>query len=141
MATHEDFSREHEIRGSSDRSFGLVCAAFFLWLALWPLRHARPMRGWALVVGLAFLAMGALRPSLLHGLNLAWIRLGVLLGKIMNPVFTTVLFFLVFTPAGLVFRLFGKDMLKLKFDSKTTSYWTERSQGVSPSASSMANQF
>ena len=28
--THEDFSRQEEIRPSSDRSFGLVIAAFFL---------------------------------------------------------------------------------------------------------------
>jgi len=36
-STHEDYSREHAIKGSSDKSFGLVFAGFFTLVAILPL--------------------------------------------------------------------------------------------------------
>jgi hypothetical protein len=40
--THEDFSRQEGVKPSSDRSFGLIVATFFLIITLWPLIHAEP---------------------------------------------------------------------------------------------------
>ncbi len=37
MTAHENLSRESEVRGSSDRAFGLVFTAVFLTGGLWPL--------------------------------------------------------------------------------------------------------
>ncbi len=42
--THEDFSRQEDIKPSSDRSFGLVIATFFLVIAFWPLIRVEPVR-------------------------------------------------------------------------------------------------
>ena len=42
MATsHEDFSRTHEVKASSNRGFGWVFTAVFLIIGLWPLLSGR----------------------------------------------------------------------------------------------------
>jgi hypothetical protein len=140
MAAHEDLSRKHVARGPSDRSFGFVFSAFFLLVAIAPLRKHHPMRWWALGFAVAFLAVSLLVPDLLKPLNRLWMRLGHLLGRITTPVVTGLLFYLVFTPAAYIMRLLGKDPLRLKFDAQTDSYWRER-RPPGPPPADMANQF
>jgi saxitoxin biosynthesis operon SxtJ-like protein len=139
-STHENFDRETVTEGSSDRSFGLVFTAFFALAGLWPLVHKRPLRLWALVISAAFLLVALALPGVLHPLNLWWARLGKLLSKVTNPVITGAMFYMIFTPAGLLLRLFGKDLLRLKYDRNATTYWIRRDPaGLSPE--SMRNQF
>jgi len=85
-STHEDFKREIHGRGPSDRNFGFVFTAVFLFLALWPLRHGRPVRFWALALSVAFFSVTVVRPSWLHAANRVWTQCGILIGKVVNPV-------------------------------------------------------
>ncbi|HLG99453.1 MAG TPA: SxtJ family membrane protein [Bryobacteraceae bacterium] len=140
MSTHEDFSRHAEVRGSSDRAFGFVIAAFFLLVALAPLRYHAPARWWALALAVALLATASLRPSLLHQPNQLWTKLGLLLGRVMTPVVTALLFFLIVTPVALLLRALGKDPLRRVPDAGAKSYWIER-QPAGPPPDSMVNQF
>jgi hypothetical protein len=39
---------------------------------------------------------------------------------------------LVFIPVGAIIRLFGKNLLSLKRDRVSTSYWIERTGGPAP---------
>lgn len=87
-----------------------------------------------------FLVAALLRPASLHPLNRVWTRLGFLLARIVNPVVTAVLFFVVFTPAGLVARLLGKDPLRLKPAPETDSYWIIR-HPPGPQSETMSKQF
>ena len=141
----EDFSRETRASGPSERSFGFVFSAACLVAALAPIRHARPVRVWYLVASMAFLFVGALRPALLKHPNRLWLGLGRLLGKVLNPILTALLFYLVFTPAGFLLRLTRrltkKDPLGLTFDRKAHSYWNLREASPPASDSGMANQF
>ncbi len=123
---HEDLRSHGEPRGGSDRQFGFVFAAVCAIIALWPLRSGAPIRTPALLLAALFLAFTLARPSLLHPLNRLWIRFGMLLGRIVNPVVSALLFFLVFTPAGLMARALGKDALRLKRDPQAASYWIPR---------------
>ena len=138
---HEDFSRETRASDPSERSFGFVFSAACLLAALAPLRHAKPVRVWYLVASVAFLLVGALRPALLKHPSRLWLALGRLLGKVLNPTVTALLFYLVFTPAGFVMRLTRKDPLGLTFDRKAQSYWNLREASPPASDSGMANQF
>lgn len=140
MSTHEDFSRHAEARGSSDRAFGFVIAAFFALVALAPLRAHRPIRFWALALVVIFLSAACVRPAWLRPLNRAWTQLGLLLGKITAPIVTGLLFFLVVTPVALLLRMLGKDPLRRSFDAQAATYWTER-KPAGPSPESMVNQF
>jgi hypothetical protein len=140
MSAHEDFTRKEEIRGSSDRSFGIVFTVFFALVALWPLVHHRAVRWWALPVSGVFLLLALVSPSVLHPMNLAWTQLAVILNKIMTPVIMGLLFYLVFTPIAALFRVQGKDPLRLRYDPAAKSYWIER-QPPGPAPESMAHQF
>jgi hypothetical protein len=137
--THEDFGREVHGRGPSDRNFGFVFTAAFLFFGLWPLRHGKPMRIWCLALSVAIFLVTLIRPSLFHLANRTWTRVGILLGKVVNPIITGLLFFLVFTPCATVLRWMGKDLLRVKSDPEAKTYWIQRN--AADDLSNMSNQF
>lgn len=138
--THETFSRETSTLGSSDRVLGLVFSLAFAILALFPVLHGKPMRVWALVVGFGFLISALLFPSILHPLNVLWMRCGLLISKVTNPLITALMFYGIFTPAALVARALGRIALHLKSDPDANTYWVSK-QPPGPPAESMRNQF
>lgn len=140
MAAHEEFNRLDEAVPGSNRSFGFVFAIAFVVIGVLPLRRGRPIRAWALALGALFLLTALLKPGILQPLNRAWFQLGLLLGKIVNPIVLSLVFFLVFTPAALLLRLFGKDLLRLRPVPGSRSYWILR-QPPGPDAASMSAQF
>lgn len=137
---HENLVREENIEGSSDRVFGLVFMGFFLIVAAWPLLSRQGPRWWAAGLAAAFLVTAMARPSLLSGLNRQWMKLGLLLGKIVSPVALGILFYLVITPLGLMIRIAGKDPLRLRVERESDSYWIQR-KPPGPPPDSMTNQF
>jgi hypothetical protein len=140
MSTHEDFSREAQLKGSSDRSFGIVFAIFFTLIGLAPLRTYQVIRWWALAVAALFLALALLRPAWLHPLNRIWTRLGWLLGRVVSPIIMALLFFVVMTPTALLFRWLGKDPLRLAPHPEADTYWIDR-HPAGPKPETMTNQF
>lgn len=124
----------------SDRSFGLTFAAVFALAAGWLLWTGRP--GAVTGVGLAgvTLALALARPSLLHPLNRAWMRLGTLLHHVVSPLVLGAIYFLVFTPVAIGMRLAGRDALQRRFMPALRSYWIEREQ-PGPPPESLKNQF
>ena len=63
--------------------------------------------------------------KILSPLNLLWFKFGILLGKIVSPIVMGVIFFLVVTPISIILKIFGKDILNLKFNNNKT-YWIEK---------------
>jgi hypothetical protein len=137
---HEDLGRKQEGHGSSDRGFGIVFSIFFVLVGLSPLRANHPLRWWALALAGLFLVVALLQPVWLRPLNRLWTKVGLLMGRIVSPVIAALLFYLVVTPTGLLFRLMGKDPLHLAWDSGVRSYWIER-QPPGPPPESMSNQY
>ncbi|CAN5255339.1 hypothetical protein BH10PSE7_BH10PSE7_28610 [soil metagenome] len=141
-AFHEDLGRDDVVAAPTEKSFGITFAVVALLLALW-VWWRKDMPNLALVflaASAAFLAAGFVAPALLRPLNLVWLKFGLLLHKVINPVVMGLLFFLVFTPMGLIMRAFGKDFLRLKFRAEGQSYWVSRS-GDGSVPTSMRNQF
>jgi Saxitoxin biosynthesis operon protein SxtJ len=126
MNFHENLDRSTVRRRTSDRAFGVIMAAFFALLGLAPLRRGAPVRLTALLVAAVFLAIGLLRPTALRPLERAWSGLGLLLGRVFNPVATALLFYLVFTPTGLILRWLGRDAFRLKRLPGSETYWIAR---------------
>jgi hypothetical protein len=139
-AFHEDLGRKQEGQGSSDRAFAFVFAVFFSCVGLSLLRAHHPVRWWAFVVAGLFLVAGIVKPAWLSPLNKYWTKVGVLMGRIVGPVVTAVLFYAVVTPTALLFRIMGKDPLRLSRDPEARSYWIER-EPPGPAPETMANQF
>ena len=139
---HEDFGRKEEVKGSSDRSFGLVMAAFFALVGLAPLLHAPhdSVRVWALGLASAFFLLAVLWRAPLRPLNTLWHKLGLLLFHIVSPLALGLLFYLTITPIGLLMRACGKDPLRLRRDPSAASYWIPRDPPGPPPAS-MKHQF
>jgi len=162
---HEIYSRQETPQGSSDRGFGLVFSGFFLILAILDyfaklprfLKFTLPVDGcpllsahpeWAshgvallfVVASVVFLLFALIFPKALSPLNWVWTRFGLLLHKIVSPVILGVLFLAVFTPVGLLMRLFGGDPLRLRLDPKAQSYWIPRTP-PGPAPESLQDQF
>jgi hypothetical protein len=93
-----------------------------------------------LVVSGGLLAITVTRPSLLHFGNLAWGRLGLLMGAVVNPIVMAVLFFGVVTPMALLMRWMSKDVLRLRWDAQARTYWLPR-EPPGPDPETMINQF
>jgi hypothetical protein len=137
---HEDLRAHTELRGGSNRQFGFVFAGVCAVVALWPLYNGGAARWPALLLAALFLVATLARPSILHPLNRLWMRIGMLLGAIVNPIVTALLFFLVFTPAGLLARALGKDPLRLKRAPEASTYWISRPSTGEP-GDTLAKQF
>ena len=126
----------NEVKIGSNRSFGIVFFILFLVIALYPLINNENLRIWSLVISLAFLFLGLLNSKLLTPLNKIWFKFGLFLGKIISPLIMGLIFFLVVTPIGFFLRIFGKDVLNLKYNDNK-SYWIEKNGPKSK----MKNQF
>jgi len=139
--THERMTTDETIKGSSDRSFGLVIATALAIFGLWPVVFGSSgPRWWLLVPAALFLAVALIRSSLLRHLNRAWTKLGLIMHHIVNPVVLGSIYFLVVTPIGLLMRALGKRPLRLRLDRATPSYWITR-EPPGPEGASMKNQF
>lgn len=137
---HRQAAHKPSAGNGSDRSFGLVFAAVFSLVGLFPLIHHHPVRMWAIAGAAAFLILALVAPRVLAVPNRLWMRLGLLLNQLVSPIALALLFYGVVMPTGLLMRLFGKDSLKLKFERQAESYWTVRTP-PGPSADSLKNQF
>ena len=125
-----------EIKISTNRNFGIVFFIVFLIISLWPILNNSEIRYWSLIISLIFLSLGILNSNLLTPLNKIWFRFGILLGSIVSPIVMGFIFYIVVFPTGLVMRLLGKDLLKIKKNNDKT-YWIKKEN----LNSSMKNQF
>ncbi len=134
-----DIASHSKVEIGSERSFGLVFAAVFMIIALWPLViHGNPVRLWAIAIAAVFLAAAFFAQPLLKPLNKIWFKFGMLLSMIVSPIVMGIIFFVTVTPIGLIRRLKNPDPLKQKFDGDADSYWIVREAS---SSDSMRKQF
>ena len=78
-------------------------------------------------VASAFLLAAFFFPYLLKPVRIGWMGLAFVLGYFMSRLLLAVIFYLVITPIGVIFRLFGKDILHKKIRKNRESYWIKRS--------------
>ena len=124
----------------SERKFGLFFSLVFLVAAAYAWRAALPSATIALIalaVGIAILAQT--NPNTLRTLNRLWFELGILIGRIVNPIVLGILFFVLITPFSFATRLLGRDELHLK-KRQVISYWIKR-EPIGPAPESFKNQF
>ena len=103
---------------------------------MWPLLKGNEIRLWSLIISIIFLTLGLLNSKILTPLNKLWFKLGIFLGNFIAPIIMGIIFFFVVTPIGLIMRLLGRDLIKLKKNNEN-SYWIEKKDAES----SMRKQF
>lgn len=137
---HERSKEQEEVRGSSDREFGLVFAGFFAILTGIGWWNDSSNTVTFAVIAALFLAVALIFPRVLAPLNRLWTRFGLLLYRVVNPIVMATIFYVIITPIGVAMRLAGKDLLRLKIDGDAASYWIPRDP-PGPPPEGMKNQF
>jgi hypothetical protein len=139
---HEDFSRHDDIKSGTDRSFGLTVGGILVLIAA--ARSYFHGLGWVqyglVGIGVVLILLGLIAPSSLHGLHRAWVRLGLIVFRVINPVVLGLIYAVVIVPIGFLMRLTGRDPLHLEFDARAESYWVTRDP-PGPAPDSMTDQF
>ena len=115
---------------NNNRSFGILFFFVFIIIGLWPLNKIYEVNIFFLFLAFVFLLLGLFDSSLLTPFNKSWIKLGEILGKIVAPIVMLTVYFIVLTPVSLIVRIFGKDMLGLKFSKKAKTYWIKRKKNL-----------
>ncbi len=112
-----------EIKMGSERGFGIVFAAVFAIIALYPVFWGNDLRIWALAIAAIFLVLAFVFPDTLKPLNRLWFLFGLLLGKIISPIVMGIIFVLTIIPIGLIRQAIKKDPLNQRPDPSVDSYW------------------
>ena len=122
---------------NSNRSFGLLFFLIFLGFGLWPLTKGESLHIFLIIISLPFLVLGSINSKFLSPLNKAWLKFGEILGIVIAPIIMALVYFTILTPISLIVRIFGKDLLGLKFLKKQDTYWIKRNKKLG----SMNKQF
>ena len=78
---------------------------------------------------IVFFLLTFFKSKILTPLNKLWMSFGLILGMIVSPIVMGAIFYIIFTPIGILMRLFGRDELLLQFKTKP-SYWTKRNVDI-----------
>lgn len=124
----------------TDRSFGFTFAVVFALIGGWMLWRANRLSLPFFGTALAFALIALIAPRVLHPLNVAWMHFGLLLNRVVSPVLMGLIFFGMFTPVALLFRLKGRDALRRSFERSLDSYWIDRTP-PGPDGTTLPRQF
>ena len=109
------------------RQFALLWTAFFAIMgaiALWA-KHSPTTATvcWCIApLGL----VGALLPAAVRPVYITWMALALPIGWVVSHVLLLAIYWLVFTPIGLLIRATGKDPMSRGFEKNAATYWLPR---------------
>tara|TARA_B110000003_G_scaffold96354_1_gene98533 strand:- start:1133 stop:1537 length:405 start_codon:yes stop_codon:yes gene_type:complete len=133
-------SNSKDLKLPSNRKFGLFFSAIFLVLLIYSLFFS--LSTYSIIFLVLFfitLLITLFFSELLTPFNKLWMKIGYLIGGIINPLVMGAIYFIFFTPISLLFKLTNRDYLGLKYNSET-SYWVKRTnKSIDPM--SFKNQF
>jgi len=108
------------------RKFGMTMAIVFSIITILILiRHRHSILPTA-IISVIFFVSALVMPNSLKTIYIIWMKLAFFLSWINTRLILFIIFYLVFTPMGLVIRLFGIDLLDRKIEKKRQSYWKKR---------------
>jgi len=108
------------------RKFGIIVGTVLLIIAgllFWKEKESFQL---FLTIGTVLFVTGIVIPFTLKPIYWVWMVFSTILGWFMTRVILSLLFYVVFTPIGLIARLFGKQFLDLKQNHSQQSYWNMR---------------
>lgn len=109
------------------RKFGFIMGGMFVLIfgLLFPWIGDKTAQNWPIwpfIVMAIFWVLAIFIPQVLKPINDIWIKVGNVLGWINSRIILGIMFFLLILPIGLILKLFGKDSMNRKFDSKLKTY-------------------
>jgi len=110
------------------KKFGITMGIAFLAVTLFILvKHRQGMLPTSFI-SLIFFILAFAIPSSLKPLYIIWMRFAFMLGWINTRLILFIIFYLIFTPMGLVIKLFGIDLLDRRIKKDKESYWVKKEQ-------------
>jgi len=116
------------------RIFSLLLIAFFAVVA-WGMHIKYAATTGAVIVAAAAALLGVVCffvPAWARWIYVGWMLAVFPIGWTVSHILLAVVFYGVFTPFGLVMRLFGYDPLRRKFDPEADTYWIPRTESRRP---------
>jgi hypothetical protein len=108
------------------RKFGIIVSIVLaLWAVLF-LCWKKDYYFYFFILSATFLLLGTVVPILLKSIQKAWMTVAILINWVTSRVILSILFYVIFTPIGLILKLFGKDFLDVKISKAQKSYWNYR---------------
>lgn len=123
---------------SSNKSFGIIFFIFFLILSAFVYKNNIILTYILTFIAFLFLFLAMKKSELLSPLNKIWIKFGIVLGKIISPIVMGLVYFSVVYLIKIFLILIKKDILNLKLDKNTHTYWINKNNNEK---SNMENQF
>ena len=116
------------------RQFAGLWLVFFGGLALWQglVRGQTGLAALFAVLALTIGPLGLLRPGWVRPIYVGWMVLAFPIGWTVSQVMLALMFYGLFTPIGLVFRLLGRDALHRARRPGVESYWTPKPAPAGP---------
>ncbi len=114
-----------------EKQFAYLMAGIAAVIAVWPLLAGGAVAWSWLLAALLLLVLAWLAAPWLTPLTRGWLWLGHLLGVVNSYVILALVFFLLITPVALLFRILGRDSLRLK-QVKASSYWLKHEKQWPP---------
>jgi hypothetical protein len=110
------------------RQFAVLCLVVFPAIACWRFLRHGDVLGPCLFLALAFTLgpLGLVWPRLLRPVFIGWMVVVFPIGWLVSHLVLAVLFYGLFTPLGLIFRLAGRDALARRRKPGQNSYWTPK---------------
>ena len=105
------------------RKFGITIGIILLIIAGFLFWKEKESFQILLTFGVTFCILGIAIPFILKPIYWVWMIFATILGWIMTRVILSLLFYIIFTPIGLILRFFGKQFLELRWDKSKESYW------------------
>jgi hypothetical protein len=127
---HEDTPA---VTGRTLRQFAALSLVIFGGLAAWQGLAKQRLVAAAVLAGVALLvgAVGLARPERIRPVFSVLIAITTPIGRVVSLVLLGAMFYGVFTPLGLIFRLFGRDVLHVGRQQRE-SYWVEKPVTTDP---------
>jgi hypothetical protein len=124
--THLETHHQAEVTEAQARKTAFIVGGVLLLLAVWNFYRGRMTALYVLCgIGCALFLIGLLLPPVARRFHILWMRLAVLLGYINSRILLSLMFYGVFTPYGLVMRMFGRDPLRRR-GARQETYWIPR---------------
>ena len=106
------------------RKFGFIFATGLVLIfgLLLPWIWDKPWPQWPFIAAAVFTVVGLLVPIALKPVYIVWMKIGQVLGWINTRIILGLIFFILFAPIALLFRIIGRDPMERKLDSSVATY-------------------
>jgi len=112
-----------ELSKENLRKFALTIAITLCVLGFIAYLRRKPSSQYLLCVAALINVWAIVLPKTLRLIYIVWMRFAFVLGWINTRLILIIMFYLVFTPIGILMKIFRIDQLELKIDKNKQTYW------------------